>query len=31
LVGKKILPQKVLDAGYDFKYKTLDDALKNIV
>jgi uncharacterized protein (TIGR01777 family) len=31
LVGKKILPQKVLDAGYDFKYKTLDEALKNIV
>jgi len=31
LVGKKISPQKVLDAGYDFKYKTLDEALKNIV
>jgi uncharacterized protein (TIGR01777 family) len=31
LVGKRILPQKVLDAGYNFKYKTLEEALKNIV
>jgi len=31
LVGKRILPQKILNAGYDFKYKTLDEALKDIV
>jgi uncharacterized protein (TIGR01777 family) len=31
LAGKRILPRKALDTGYNFKYKTLEDALKNIV
>lgn len=31
LSGKKIMPKKVLDAGYTFKYKTLTEALTNIV
>ena len=31
LAGKKILPKKVSDAGYTFKYKTLEDALTDVV
>tara|TARA_R110001592_G_scaffold10447_1_gene54133 strand:+ start:6799 stop:7716 length:918 start_codon:yes stop_codon:yes gene_type:complete len=31
LAGKKILPVKILDAGYIFQYKKLEDALKNAV
>ncbi|CAC9605513.1 Cell division inhibitor Slr1223 (YfcH in EC), contains epimerase/dehydratase and DUF1731 domains [uncultured Gammaproteobacteria bacterium] len=31
LAGKKITPKKVLDAGYKFTYKTLEEALTNIV
>ena len=31
LSGKRVLPRKALDAGYIFKYKTLEDALKNVV
>jgi NAD dependent epimerase/dehydratase family enzyme len=31
LAGKRILPGKVLDAGYNFKYETLEDALNNVV
>jgi uncharacterized protein (TIGR01777 family) len=31
LAGKKIIPKKVLDAGYIFKYKTLEEALINVV
>ena len=31
LAGKRILPGKILDAGYNFQYKTLEDALTNIV
>ena len=31
LAGKKILPKKVSDAGYTFKYKTLEDALIDVV
>ena len=31
LAGKRVLPRKILDAGYDFQYKTLKHALKNIV
>ncbi len=31
LAGKRILPRKVLDAGYNFQYKTLEDALINVV
>lgn len=31
LAGKKILPVKVLDAGYKFKYEVLEDALLSIV
>jgi len=31
LSGKKVMPQKVLDAGYTFEYKTLEEALKNVV
>jgi uncharacterized protein (TIGR01777 family) len=31
LTGKKITPKKVLDAGYKFTYKTLEEALTNIV
>ena len=30
LAGKKVLPIKVLDAGYKFQYKELEGALKNI-
>ncbi|VAW94171.1 Cell division inhibitor Slr1223 (YfcH in EC), contains epimerase/dehydratase and DUF1731 domains [hydrothermal vent metagenome] len=31
LAGKKVLPIKVLDAGYQFKYNELEKALVNIV
>lgn len=31
LAGKKILPVKVLDAGYKFKYEVLEEALLSIV
>lgn len=31
LAGKKIRPKKALDAGYIFKYKTLEEALINVV
>ncbi len=31
LAGKKVLPRKVLDAGYQFKYGELEKALVNIV
>lgn len=31
LAGKKIVPKKALDAGYTFKYKTLEEALLNVV
>ncbi len=31
LSGKRVLPRKALDAGYIFKYKTLEDALINVV
>jgi NAD dependent epimerase/dehydratase family enzyme len=31
LVGKQIRPKKALDAGYIFKYKTLEEALIKIV
>ncbi len=31
LAGKKITPKKVLNAGYKFTYKTLEEALTNIV
>jgi len=31
LAGKKILPVKILDAGYIFQYEKLEDALKNVV
>jgi len=31
LAGKKIVPKKALDAGYIFKYKTLEEALINVV
>ena len=31
LAGKKILPVKILDAGYKFKYEELEKALLNIV
>ncbi|MFT4606395.1 MAG: hypothetical protein ACI9V8_000546 [Urechidicola sp.] len=31
LAGKRISPRKVLNAGYNFKYKTLDQALKNVI
>lgn len=31
LAGKKIVPKKALDAGYTFKYKTLEEALINVV
>ena len=31
LAGKQIRPKKALDAGYIFKYKTLEEALINAV
>ena len=31
LAGKKILPVKILDAGYIFQYEKLENALKNVV
>ena len=31
LSGKKIMPTKALDSGYQFKYTTLDSALDNII
>lgn len=31
LAGKQIVPTKVLDSGYSFEYKTLDEALIDIV
>ena len=31
LAGKKIVPKKALDAGYTFKYETLEEALINAV
>jgi NAD dependent epimerase/dehydratase family enzyme len=31
LAGKKVLPVKILNAGYKFKYEKLDDALLSIV
>ncbi len=31
LAGKRILPGKILDAGYKFQYKTLEEALINVV
>ncbi len=31
LQGKKILPDRLLDAGYLFKFKTLEPALKSIL
>ena len=29
LAGKRILPKKISDAGYNFQYPKLEDALKN--
>jgi len=31
LKGQKIIPQKALDSGYEFKYKTIDKALHQII
>ncbi len=31
LKGQKVLPQKALDTGYQFKYTELEEALKNIM
>ncbi|GAW86824.1 conserved hypothetical protein [Bathymodiolus platifrons methanotrophic gill symbiont] len=31
LAGKKVVPKKALDAGYTFKYRTLEEALINVV
>ncbi|TXL12900.1 TIGR01777 family protein [Methylococcaceae bacterium HT4] len=31
LAGKKVVPKKALDAGYIFKYRTLEEALINVV
>jgi len=31
LTGKRISPKKVLEAGYDFQFKTLEDALNDIL
>jgi NAD dependent epimerase/dehydratase family enzyme len=31
LKSRWVIPQKLLDLGYTFKYPTLDTALKNIV
>jgi uncharacterized protein (TIGR01777 family) len=31
LAGKRVLPRKILDAGYNFQYKKLEDALKNVI
>lgn len=31
LKSRWVIPQKLLDAGYTFKYPTLDTALKNII
>ncbi|MEE9425838.1 MAG: TIGR01777 family oxidoreductase [Methylococcales bacterium] len=31
LAGKKIVPKKALDIGYIFKYKTLEEALINVI
>jgi len=31
LAGKRILPKKISDAGYNFQYQKLEDALKNVL
>jgi uncharacterized protein (TIGR01777 family) len=31
LAGKRVLPRKILDAGYNFQYKKLEDALKDVI
>ena len=31
LAGKKILPKKIIDAGYQFKYSQIKQALLDIV
>lgn len=31
LAGKKVVPEKMIKAGYEFKYSSLDNALKDIV
>jgi uncharacterized protein (TIGR01777 family) len=31
LEGQKVLPRRLLDCGYEFKYPTLDKALKNLL
>ncbi len=31
LTGQKILPQRLLDAGFQFLYPTIDQALKNLL
>ena len=31
LAGKKVLPDKIIKAGYKFKYEQLEEALKNVV
>ena len=31
LEGQRVLPEKLLDSGYIFKYPTLDEALRNLV
>ena len=31
LKGQKVIPQKAIESGYDFQYKTIDTALENII
>jgi uncharacterized protein (TIGR01777 family) len=31
LAGKRVLPRKILDAGYNFQYKKLENALKDVI
>ncbi len=31
IAGKRVVPEKLVQAGYEFKYSQLDDALREIV
>lgn len=31
LEGQRVIPRRLLDAGFQFKYPPIDEALKNVI